>query len=188
MKENLTEVIELARKLSESSEFMSAASEMKDAIIDVMQSKGLLMVCGNGGSATQASHMVGEIVGRFAFDRPPLRAVSLYDLAATTAIGNDYGYEHIFDRFVEGVGSAGDALLSISTSGNSMNCLNAMFSAKQKGIKNFALIGGDGGKMKEVADCAIIVPGKSTPRIQEIHLMVIHWICQQVEFHFFAGK
>ncbi len=164
------------------------AEEARSIILQSLKEKGKVMTCGNGGSATQASHMVGELVGRFAFDRPALSAISLYDLATTTAVGNDYGYDDIFSRFVDSLGNGNDILFSLSTSGNSGNCLKAMESARQKGVKNIALLGRDGGKMKELADVAIIVPQEETPVIQEIHLMIIHWLCEEIEKHFFKNN
>jgi D-sedoheptulose 7-phosphate isomerase len=185
MKNKLQKVSNFTDALQENQEFLNSLESVKDEIIKSIEHKGKLMACGNGGSATQASHMVGEFVGRFAFDRPALPAISLFDLATTTAVGNDYGYDDIFSRFVDSLGNESDILFSISTSGNSGNCLKAMESAKKKNIKNIALLGKDGGKMKNLADVAIIVPDSNTPLIQEIHLMVIHWLCEGVEKHFF---
>ena len=174
--------------LEKNDSFFESLEKSKKAIVDSIEKKGKLMVCGNGGSATQASHLVGEFVGRFAFDRPALPAISLFDLATTTAIGNDYGYDDIFSRFVDSLGNKGDILFSLSTSGNSGNCLKAMGSARKKGLINIALLGKDGGKMKALADVAIIVPANDTPLIQEIHLMAIHWLCEEVEKYFFTKK
>lgn len=188
MEEKIRKLKEILNQLENNSLFLSQLEQAKQAIIDSFENKGKLMTCGNGGSATQASHMVGELVGRFAFDRPSLPAISLFDLASTTAIGNDYGYEEIFSRFVNSLGNDNDILFSISTSGNSSNCLRAMELAKKKGVKNIALLGRDGGKMKELADVAIIVPFSNTPLIQEIHLMIIHWLCEEVEKTFFDHK
>ncbi len=188
LKNKLNKISKITEELSRNKNFIQAANEAKKGIIKSLEKGGKLMACGNGGSATQASHMVGEFVGRFAFDRPALPAISLFDLAITTAIGNDYGYNDIFSRFVDGLGNENDVLFSISTSGNSGNCLKAMESAKQKNIKNIALLGKDGGKMKNLADIAIIIPENDTPYIQEAHLMTIHWLCEEVEKHFFAKK
>lgn len=185
MKDKLTLIIGLLSKLEKDKAFVRSVEEASGAIINSIESGGKVLVGGNGGSATQASHMVGEFVGRFGFDRPALPAISLFDLAATTAIGNDYGYSDIFSRFVDGLGKEGDILFSLSTSGNSENCLVAMESAKKKGMKNIALLGKDGGKMKDLADVAIIVPDDRTPFIQEIHIMAIHDICEKTENHFF---
>ncbi|OGI27377.1 MAG: hypothetical protein A2359_01020 [Candidatus Moranbacteria bacterium RIFOXYB1_FULL_43_19] len=186
MQNKLEKLFESLNLLRTNKEFLSSVEKAKGAIIKSLVNKGKLMACGNGGSATQASHMVGEFVGKFAFDRPALPAISLFDLATTTAVGNDYGYADIFSRFVDSLGNKNDILFSISTSGNSGNCLKAMESAKNKGIANIALLGSDGGKMKNMADIAIIVPSNDTPQVQEIHLMVIHWLCKEVEKHFFS--
>jgi D-sedoheptulose 7-phosphate isomerase len=178
----------LLKVLEKDTYFSESIEKSKNTIAESIEKRCKLLVCGNGGSGTQASHMVGEFVGRFAFDRPALPAISLYDLATTTAIGNDYGYEDVFSRFVDGLGNRGDVLFSISTSGNSKNCLKAMRAAKEKGVKNIALLGRDGGEMKDLADVAIIIPANDTPLIQELHLVVIHWLCERVEKYFFGNE
>jgi len=175
-------------RLVDDSAFLESIESAKKLLIKNLEKGRIILTCGNGGSATQASHMVGELVGRFGFDRPAIPAFSLFDLATTTAVGNDYGYDHIFSRFVDGLKNENVVLFSISTSGNSGNCLKAMESVKKKGMKNIALLGRDGGKMKELADVAIIVPVNSTPLIQEIHLAVIHHLCGEIENHFYGGK
>jgi len=185
MKNKLQKVSDFTVTLQKNQEFLDSLQAAKNEIVKSLENKGKLIVCGNGGSATQASHMVGEFVGRFAFDRPALPAISLFDLATTTAVGNDYGYDDIFSRFVDSLGNESDILFSISTSGNSSNCIRAMESAKKKSVKNIALLGKDGGKMKGLADIAITIPDNNTPLIQEIHLMAIHWLCEQAEKHFF---
>ena len=185
MKDKLNKISKITGEFGKNDDFIQSISLAKEKIIKSLENKGKILTCGNGGSATQASHMVGELVGRFAFDRPALPAISLFDLAATTAVGNDYGYDDIFSRFVDSLGNKGDVLFSISTSGNSGNCLKAMEPAKKKGMINIALLGKDGGKMKNLADVAMIVPVNETPLIQEIHLMIIHWLCEEIEKHFF---
>ncbi len=185
MKEKLKIARDSLEVLQQDEIFLKQVDEALKALTKSLADNKKILIAGNGGSATQASHMAGELVGRFAFDRPALPAISLFDLATTTAIGNDYGYEDIFSRFVDGLGGENDILFSISTSGNSVNCLKAMESAKKKKIKNIVLLGKDGGKMKGSADIAIIIPENSTPLIQEIHLMVIHWLCEEVEKYFF---
>lgn len=185
MKNKLEKISDALIRLKDSEEFLNYNSKAIEMCIKSIENGGKILVCGNGGSATQASHMVGEFVGRFGFDRPALPAISLFDLASTTAIGNDYGYDDVFSRFVDGLGKKGDVLFSISTSGNSKNCLKAMGSAKSKEMINIALLGKDGGKMKNAADIAIIVPENETPLIQEVHIMAIHNLCEKVENHFF---
>lgn len=188
MKEKLILMRNAAESLSNDTAFLESVEKAKDLLIENFEKDGIVLICGNGGSATQASHMVGELVGRFGFDRPALPAFPLFDLATTTAVGNDYGYDHVFSRFVDGLKNKNTVLISISTSGNSGNCLKAMESAKARGMKNVALLGKDGGKMKDLADVAIVVPESETPLIQEIHLMVIHHLCGEIENHFFGEK
>jgi D-sedoheptulose 7-phosphate isomerase len=188
MQKKLQQSIDLQNSLLRNEDFLSSLEAVRQTIAESLKKKGKLMICGNGGSATQASHMVGEFIGRFAFDRPALPAISLFDLATTTAVGNDYGYDNIFSRFVDSLGNENDILFSISTSGNSDNCLKAMESARKKGMKNIALLGKDGGKMKNLTDLAIVVPDNNTPLIQEIHLMAIHWLCEETEKYFFEKK
>jgi D-sedoheptulose 7-phosphate isomerase len=132
--------------------------------------------------------MTGELIGRFKTNRQALQAISLFDLAATTAIANDFGFNEIFSRFVDGLGNKNDILFSISTSGNSENCIKAMQSARAKEVQNIALLGNDGGRMKMLADCSIIIPGNDTPTIQEIHLMIIHFLCEEIEKSLFKEE
>ena len=188
MKEKLILMRNTADNLSGNTAFLESIEKATGLLIENLGKGGMVLVCGNGGSATQASHMVGELVGRFGFDRPALPAFSLFDLATTTAVGNDYGYDHVFSRFVDGLKNKNTVLISISTSGNSGNCLKAMESAKARGMKNVALLGKDGGKMKDLADVAIVVPHNETPLIQEVHLMVIHDLCEKIENYFFGEK
>jgi D-sedoheptulose 7-phosphate isomerase len=188
MKDKFLEFSQTLEKIKTDQVFLDSVSRSIDSIVESIENGGKLLVCGNGGSATQASHMVGEFIGRFAFDRPPLPAISLFDLASTTAIGNDYGYNDIFSRFVTGLGKNNDILFSLSTSGNSQNCIEAMEEAKKNGMKNIVLVGNDGGKMKNMADISMLVRSTKTPEIQEIHLMIIHQICKKVETHFFKKQ
>jgi D-sedoheptulose 7-phosphate isomerase len=185
MKEKLEAIKKISAELVLNEDLLECIKNANQLLISAIKNEGKILVCGNGGSATQASHMVGELVGRFGFDRPALPAISLFDLASMTAIGNDYGYSDIFSRFVDGLGNRNDILFSISTSGNSENCLKAMESAQNKKMINIALLGKDGGAMKNLADIAIVVPCNETPLIQEIHLMVIHNLCEKVESYFF---
>jgi len=185
MQTSLQNLATLATELQNNAPFIEAVNQAAALSIESLKNKGTLLICGNGGSATQASHMTGEIVGRFAYDRPALAAISLFDLATTTAIGNDYGYDHIFSRFIDGIGKQNDLLFCLSTSGNSGNCIKAIHSAKEKNIKVISLLGKDGGKMKELSDIAIVVPHNSTPLIQEIHLNIIHTLCKKIELSLF---
>ena len=155
--------------------------------VEVYKNGKKILIAGNGGSAADAQHFAAELVGRYGFDRPSLPSLALTtDTSALTAIGNDYGYDYVFSRQLEGLGVAGDLFIGISTSGNSQNVLNAFESAKAKGITTVALVGRDGGKMGKMADYAIIIPSDKTPRIQESHLLVEHIICDIIEKEIFG--
>ena len=145
------------------------------------------ILAGNGGSAADAQHIAAELVGRYGFDRPSIPSLALTtDTSNLTAIGNDYGYDQVFSRQLEGMGQEGDIFFGISTSGNSQNIINAFESAKKKGITTVALVGRDGGKMAQMADIALVVPSNSTPRIQESHILIGHIICDIIEKEVFG--
>jgi len=145
------------------------------------------LLAGNGGSAADAQHIAAELVGRYGFDRPSIPSLALTtDTSNLTAIGNDYGYDFVFSRQLEGMGQKGDIFIGISTSGNSVNIINAFESAKKKGITTVALVGRDGGKMAEMADYSLIVPSNSTPRIQESHILIGHILCDIIEKEIFG--
>ena len=152
------------------------------AIRESFAKGGKILLCGNGGSASDALHIAGELTGRFQKERRALPAVALNaDMASITAVANDYGYEMVFSRAVEGLMNPEDVLLGISTSGNSENVYRAVKKAKELGAVTAALLGNDGGKIKSAVDYGIIVPGSSTVRIQESHIMIGHIICELVE-------
>jgi len=151
-------------------------------LINCLKKKKTIFWCGNGGSASDSQHLAGELVGRFVGDRKPLKSIALNaDSAVMTCIVNDYGYEHLFSRQIEGLGSNGDVLIGISTSGNSVNVLNALKSAKNIGINTIGLLGNGGGKAKKIVDNSIIIPSKTTARIQEMHILVGHILCDLIE-------
>ncbi len=142
----------------------------------------LLLTCGNGGSATDAQHLAEELIGRYRSNRRALPAIALTaDSSALTCIANDLGYESVFARQIEGLGKPGDLLLCFSTSGNSPNILAALRTARERGLGTIALLGKDGGRARELADLALVVPVADTARIQEAHLQVLHYICEVVE-------
>jgi D-sedoheptulose 7-phosphate isomerase len=149
---------------------------------EAMQNGHKLLVCGNGGSAADTQHVVAELVVRLTSDRPALRAIALTtDSSIFTAIGNDYGFEHLFSRQVEALGQPGDVLLAISTSGNSPNCLRALERARALGLTTIAFTGNGGGKAAPLADINVIVPGTVTMNIQESQLALEHIFCMLVE-------
>ncbi len=151
-------------------------------MIEAIKRDQKILICGNGGSAADAQHFSAELLGRFYKDRRPLAAVALTtDTSTLTAIGNDYSYEEIFSRQVEGLGREGDVLLGIRTSGSSQNVLRALMSAKKKGMASILLTGTFEREAAPVSDFVIKVPSTDTPRIQEMHLLVVHLICEMIE-------
>ncbi len=149
---------------------------------DCIDNGGKIMTCGNGGSQCDAMHFAEELTGRFRKERRPMAAMSITDVAHLTCVGNDYGYDQVFSRYVEGLGKTGDVLLAISTSGNSPNILKAAESARLQGMKVVALTGKEGGKLADLADIEIRVPHLGfSDRIQEIHIKVIHIIILLIE-------
>jgi D-sedoheptulose 7-phosphate isomerase len=140
------------------------------------------MSCGNGGSMCDAMHFAEEMTGRFRDERKALPAIAMSDVSHITCTGNDYGFDFIFSRYVDALGNKGDVLLSLSTSGNSKNVLNAIDSAKKKGMKVVGLTGKDGGKMAELCDIEIRAPKSNySDRVQEIHIKVIHSLIDYIE-------
>jgi D-sedoheptulose 7-phosphate isomerase len=143
---------------------------------------GTLFFCGNGGSAADSQHLAAEFVGRFKNDRPALRSIALTtDTSVISCVANDYDYDLIFARQLEALGRDGDVLVAISTSGNSQNVLKILRTAREQNIYSIALLGHDGGKAKEISDLPIIVPCNITARIQEMHCLIGHILCDLVE-------
>lgn len=160
--------------------------ELSSLAYDTLSKGNKLLLAGNGGSATQASHIAAEFTGRYKKERPSLPAISLTtDIAAVTAISNDYGYEQVFSRQLEGLGKEGDLLIALSTSGNSENLIKALEMARKKNLKSVSLLGKDGGKMKGLADLDLIIPSDDTPRVQECHILLLHIMCDLVERRLF---
>jgi len=156
--------------------------EVGTRIAERLRAGGKVLVFGNGGSAADAQHLAGELVGRFLRERAALPALALTtDPSVITAIGNDLGYEAVFRRQVEAHGRPGDVAIGISTSGNSANVIAALQLARERGLVTVALTGEGGGRLRELADYLIDVPHRETPRIQEVHAMVVHILCQVVE-------
>lgn len=151
-------------------------------IVRALRSGGRVLFAGNGGSAADAQHLAGELVSRFYYDREALAGLALTtDTSVLTAIGNDYGYEHVFARQVRGLGRRGDVLIGISTSGNSQNIAAAFKEARSMGITTIGLTGSTGGRLAESVDLCIRVPSNSTPRIQESHIVIGHILCAIAE-------
>lgn len=155
-------------------------------IIEAFREDKKILLCGNGGSASDAQHIAAELSGRFYFDRPPLYAEALHvNSSFMTAVANDYGQDSTYSRMVEASGRYGDVLIGISTSGNSSNVVKALQKAKEIGMFTIGFLGKDGGKMNDFCDIKICVPSIDTPRIQEAHILIGHVICQLVEEEIF---
>lgn len=150
-------------------------------LADVFTKGNKVLICGNGGSNCDALHFAEEFTGRFRGDRKALPAIAISDSSHITCVGNDYGFDYIFSRGVEAYGKEGDMFLGISTSGNSPNVIKAVEAAKKLGMKTCVLLGKDGGKLKGICDYEFIIPGKTSDRIQEIHMMILHIIIEGVE-------
>ena len=187
IKKEVAASAETKQKILNDEAFIAKIAEVAQACLDVYHSNKKTMLAGNGGSAADAQHIAAELVGRYGFDRPSIPSLALTtDSSNLTAIGNDYGFERVFSRQVEGMGQEGDLFIGISTSGNSQNIINAFESAKAKGITTVALTGRDGGKMAQMADYALIVPSNATPRIQESHILIGHILCDIIEKELFG--
>jgi D-sedoheptulose 7-phosphate isomerase len=156
-----------------------------DLLVDTFNQGHKIYSAGNGGSHCDAMHFAEEWTGRYRKDRKPMPALAFSDVSHITCTSNDYGFEHIFERMVDAFGERDDIFLAITTSGNSKNLVLAAEAAKRKGMKVVGLLGKDGGKIKDLCDIAIIAPGKTSDRIQEIHIKVIHIVIECVERRLF---
>ena len=175
----------LTRMGEELPETVARAAEV---FIEAARAGRTIYICGNGGSAAQAQHIAGELVGRFLKDRPALPCVALTtDTSVLTAVANDYDFEDIFSRQVEGLVREGDVLWALSTSGDSVNVLKAASAARQRGAKVVGMTGRDGGKLKQLCDVTLCVPADSSPPVQEGHLALLHVLCRLIEEAVFGG-
>jgi D-sedoheptulose 7-phosphate isomerase len=178
---NLQEAAQVLANFLENPENLEKCTEFSQLLIEAYRSHKNIFTCGNGGSHCDSMHFAEELTGRYRKERRPLGALALGDPSHVTCVGNDYGFDYIFSRQIEGLGRSGDVLIGISTSGNSANVIKAVESAKKMGLKTVALLGKDGGKLKDLADLAIIVPAKTSDRIQEVHIKLIHIVIETVE-------
>ena len=165
---------------------VSFIETVSKAIIGSIQKGGKLLICGNGGSAADSQHFAAELVGRFMIDRKALPAIALTtDTSILTAVGNDYGYDDVFVRQIDALCNSGDVVIGISTSGNSTNVVKAISKANEVGAVTVGLLGNQGGKLKEMTKYAYVVNSNESARIQEVHIMIEHIICQMVELEIF---
>lgn len=170
----------LEKFIKEEKEKKTTEKVAKD-LAEVFKNGGKALICGNGGSNCDALHFAEEFTGRFRKDRRALPAIAISDSSHITCVGNDYGFDYIFSRGVEAYGKKEDLFIGISTSGNSKNVIEAVNAAKKIGMKTCVLLGKDGGKLKGMCDYEFIIPGETSDRIQEIHMMILHIIIEGVE-------
>lgn len=181
IKKRLLESIEVKSQLI-NSDLLKIIEQIVIAIVTTFQNGGKIILFGNGGSAADAQHIAGELVGRFMKERKGLPAIALTtNSSIVTAVANDYGYEKVFVRQIEALGSPGDLAIGISTSGNAENVNQAISYAKKSGMKTVGFTGGTGGNLAKLTDICLTIPSKSTPRIQEVHITIGHILCELVE-------
>ena len=177
--------IELFKKIKNIQKIEQSA----DMIVKSLKVGKKILVCGNGGSAADSQHFAAELIGRFEKERESLPVVALTtDTSILTAVGNDYGFQHIFAKQVKGLGTPGDALIGISTSGNSPNVILAVEAAKEKEMITIGLLGKDGGKLNGLVDYSVVVPHNVTARIQEAHIFILHFWAAVIEEEMFPEK
>ena len=175
--------------MSADAELQAMVAAVAQACVLALRRGGKVLFCGNGGSAADAQHLAGEFVSRFHFDRSPLAAVALTtDTSVLTAIGNDYGYERVFERQARGLGRPGDVLVGISTSGRSPNVLNALRAARETGLVTVGMTGNQREAIEGLCDLCIRVPSRETPKIQEGHIVLGHTLCGLVEAMMFPAE
>lgn len=176
------EAMEVCQSLLEDEAIAGSVDSVVQAIVGSISSGGKVLLCGNGGSAADAQHLAAELIGRFCLEREPFPAIALSDnIAAMTAIGNDYSYQDVFSRAVNGLGNAGDVLIGISTSGRSPNVVDALSAGRERGLVTVALVGTPNSPMAEVAEHVLAVAGPNTARIQEGQMLLGHTIFELVE-------
>lgn len=178
----LREHLHVAQAVLASTELQTVLAAAAAACAQCLQHGGKILLAGNGGSAADTQHVAGELVGRFAYDRPGLPAIALtVDTSILTAVANDYGYEAVFARQVQALGVAGDVLIAYSTSGRSPNIVRALTEARARNMVTIGMCGEDGSGMSALCDHLLAVPSRATPRIQEMHLVLGHALCEVVE-------
>lgn len=184
--EAIQQSIEVKQKLLSDVEILSTIRDIAETCAQSLSDGKKIMFCGNGGSAADAQHLAAELSGKFYYDRKPLAAEALtVNTSFITAVSNDYSFEEVYARMVEGSGNESDVLIGLSTSGNSENVIRAFQAAHRKGIITVGLTGESGGKLAQISDFIIRVPSADTPRIQESHILIGHIICEIIEQNLF---
>lgn len=188
IKNIISSAIDLNKLVLQNDILLSQIKIVSEVLTQCFERGNKVMFCGNGGSAADAQHLAAEFSGRFYLDRKALPAEALHcNSSYLTAVANDYSYDLIYSRLLEGIGKKGDVLVGITTSGNSKNIINAFIKAKEIGIQTIALTGETGGELKNHANLLINIPSLDTPRIQECHILIGHIICYLVEKNLFAS-
>ena len=182
IKKHFQEALSVLTQFANDEASMNKVKEAGDLMVHSLRNGGKIVSCGNGGSMCDAMHFAEELTGRYRDDRPSIAAISISDPSHMSCVGNDYGYQFVFSRFLQGMGREGDVLLAISTSGNSGNVIEAAKTAREKGIKVIGLTGKDGGKLAPLCDVEVRVPWMGyADRVQEIHIKVIHSLIDHIE-------
>lgn len=182
LRESLLESARVKASVAEDASTLAALSDLAEIMVRSLRDGGAVFFCGNGGSATDAEHLSAELLGHFRYDRPSIAGQCLSsNTAGMTAIGNDYGYEDVFSRQLQGLAKTGDVLIGMSTSGNSKNVVRAIEQAATMGVTSVAFVGSAGGEMARVADHVFRAPSDDTPRVQECHMTVGHTLCEIIE-------
>ncbi|RZS87073.1 phosphoheptose isomerase [Motilibacter rhizosphaerae] len=182
LRQRLLSSAQVKQRLAEDDQALEQLAEVARVLVECVRAGGTVFFCGNGGSATDAEHMSGELLGRFGYDRPSMPSYCLSsNVSALTAISNDYSFDMVFARQLSGLGKPGDVLVGLSTSGNSPNVVRAVEQAQQMGVVSVAFTGAGGGKLAGLADHVLLAPSDETPRVQECHMAVGHTLCEIVE-------
>jgi D-sedoheptulose 7-phosphate isomerase len=186
--EQIQKSISVKQAILSNTEILEDIKEAATMVTRAYRDGGKTLLAGNGGSAADAQHIAGEFVSRFYFDRPGIPSIALStDTSIITAIGNDYGFDRLFERQVQAQGKSGDVFIGLTTSGNSENIIKALYACKEKNIQSIILTGGNGRKTTDICDICIKVPSIETPRIQESHILIAHIICCIVEEELFGN-
>ncbi len=189
IRRQIRESIELKNKVLEDRSFIENLENGVHLMVDTYRAGGKVLFCGNGGSAADAQHLAAELSGRFYLDRPPLNAEALHvNSSFVTATANDLSFDKIFERMLRALGKKGDVLVAFSTSGNSPNILLALQAANSMGVKTIGFTGAGGGNMGKYCDILFKVPSEDTARIQELHMLLGHILCEHVESILFSAK
>ena len=186
IKEAFIESADIKKKFAQNN--AAKIEKITEEIVEAFKRGNKLLLFGNGGSAADCQHIAAEFVNRFKIERPPLPAIALTtDTSIITSIGNDYDFSEIFVKQIKAIAAAGDIVIAISTSGNSPNIVKAIETCKKLELTTILLSGSNGGKALELSDYAFLVPTEDTPRIQEVHIILAHVLCEMVDFKLFKG-